>query len=358
VRIPIANTFRLLAYAWDVVEEADARLVGTEPLLAPVDALGHALAGAVGDLIRRGIRREYVESDEVVAGIRGKLLIGATVQRNLLPSARTMCRVAELTEDTLANRLVRAAVHAVLSVRQLDAEVRAHLEEVARRISTIPLIRPQLPDYSRVRIHRNNRLYRLVLSICRLIHENLIPDEQDGSSSFRDFRRDRKFMWRLFERFAFRFYEREQPGFRVSRPRVGWADLESFDSDPRRLPQMHTDIVLRGEHRTIIIDTKFYRHPLARGRFGDLKIRSANLYQLLTYVGQWQRSALWSGEHVDGMLLYPAVNERFDFRYKIGGVGVRAVTVDLAQAWPRIRSDLLGLLEPWPRLQLVPRGAL
>ncbi len=175
MNIPIANAFRLLAYAWDVVEEADVRLVGAEHLNLPVDALGHALAGATADLIRRGIRREYQERDQIVSGIRGKLLIGQTTTRNVLPAGRTACRTAELTEDTLANRIIHSTVRATMAVPTLDPGIGARLQEVAARLSRIPIIRPSPTDFRLVPIHCNNRLYRLILSICQLILESLVP---------------------------------------------------------------------------------------------------------------------------------------------------------------------------------------
>jgi 5-methylcytosine-specific restriction enzyme subunit McrC len=263
MKIPIANAFRLLAYAWDVAEEADEWLAGAETLHAPIDVLGHALASAASDLIRRGVRREYVEADMGVAGIRGKLLLAPTLQRNMLASARTVCRVTELTEDTLANRLLRSTIHGLLGLPVLDRAVRAHLEEVYSRLSTIPQMRVRSADFRRVQIHRNNRLYRLILSICQLIHDGLLPEEKGFARTFRDFRRDRRFMWRLFEKFVLRFYQLEQSNYRVSAPKVCWRSFLAFDSDPQHVPEMRTDVVLRSVERTLVIDTKFYVKPLA-----------------------------------------------------------------------------------------------
>ena len=48
---------------------------------------------------------------------------------------------------------------------------------------------------------------------------------------------------------------------------------------------MEADVILESPERRIILDTKFYRDALARGRgSGTGKLHSNNLYQLLAYL--------------------------------------------------------------------------
>ena len=48
---------------------------------------------------------------------------------------------------------------------------------------------------------------------------------------------------------------------------------------------MDADVILESPERRIILDTKFYRDALARGRgSGSGKLHSNNLYQLLAYL--------------------------------------------------------------------------
>jgi hypothetical protein len=48
--------------------------------------------------------------------------------------------------------------------------------------------------------------------------------------------------------------------------------------------------------------------------------------------------------HADGILLYPAVSQRLDLRYRVHGHVVRVCTLDLAQEWKMIRRDLLDVV--------------
>ncbi len=49
-------------------------------------------------------------------------------------------------------------------------------------------------------------------------------------------------------------------------------------------------------------------------------------------------------EDSEGILLYPAVGEKVDFKAKIDGHPVRVCTVNLDQDWRLIRKDLLALV--------------
>jgi 5-methylcytosine-specific restriction enzyme subunit McrC len=50
------------------------------------------------------------------------------------------------------------------------------------------------------------------------------------------------------------------------------------------------------------------------------------------------------GEPHEGLLLYPAVEERFAFDYRLHGHRIGVRSIDLDQPWPAIRSDLLALI--------------
>jgi len=46
---------------------------------------------------------------------------------------------------------------------------------------------------------------------------------------------------------------------------------------------------------------------------------------------------------VGGVLLYPLIDQDFDFRYEILGHPVRALSADLCESWPRIHKRLLDV---------------
>ncbi len=44
------------------------------------------------------------------------------------------------------------------------------------------------------------------------------------------------------------------------------------------------------------------------------------------------------------MLLYPAIDRSFDFRYEIGGFPIAVRSVDLNRPWYTIREEMLTLV--------------
>lgn len=339
--VPVRNVYWMLLYAWDHLgAEEEVSLAAEEPRHLH-DLFASVLADTVSRLRARGLDRGYVEVEETLAGVRGRMDLGTTLKRGLLASARTHCIVDELRHDVLHNRILKATLRSLLAL-DLDEEIRARVGRQARALNTVADFRISRRDFGRVQLHRNNRVYDFALRLCRLIHDNLIVDPATGDARFRDFRADERRMGALFEAFVYRFYRREQQHFQVSRPHIAWHGAQGSERDLSLLPQMRTDVVLRSPDRRIIIETKFYANPLA-GRFGGKKLRSAHLYQLLAYLCN-RAAARPNGPPFEGMLLYPVVNESFSYDYRLNGQRLMVRSVDLDQLWPGVRDDLLALL--------------
>jgi 5-methylcytosine-specific restriction enzyme subunit McrC len=195
--------------------------------------------------------------------------------------------------------------------------------------------------FRRVQLHRNNRLYDFAIQLCRLLFDCVVVDQNTGRAQFRDFSQDEARMGPLFEQFIFNFYAREQLVDHVSRPHIRWQDSQGSESDLKRLPIMRTDAVLRRPGRTLVIDTKFYANALTTWLGGE-KVRPAHLYQVFTYL---ENLAPDASSALEGMLLYPAVKQRLALDYRLKGRRIRVCSIDLAQPWPAIHADLLGLIE-------------
>ena len=90
------------------------------------------------------------------------------------------------------------------------------------------------------------------------------------------------------------------------------------------------------------MDTKYYTEALG-GRHGSGKLKSGNLYQLLTYLRN-REAAKPDGAKHEGILLYPQVDEPLAAEVRLDGFRVQARTIDLAQPWQGIHDDLLEIL--------------
>ncbi len=341
-KIPIANIYYLLCYAWDHVEERDVvRLEALEELERVQDLLGKVLAEGTFRLIRRGLDRGYREVREDLAGIRGKIAVGETAKRALRARGQVTCDFEELSHDVLHNRILRSSLRSLLRLQDLHSDVRAEVRNAYTKLDGVSVVPLNRRLFEQVQLDRNHRYYRFLLSVCRLIHEQLLVDERSGEARFTEFSEER--MERLYEDFIIQFYRREQDRYRVNhRGRmIAWLDEGTPDHQRSKLPQMEADVILEAPDRRIIMDAKYYREALG-GRYGG-KLHSNNLYQLLAYLRNREATEA-SGPRHEGILLYPIVDAPVAVDVRLEGFSIRACSIDLAQDWRNIHDDMLALI--------------
>ena len=343
MKIPIRNIYYLLCYAWEHVGEGETVDVGSEQFGGLVDLFAKVLNEGVARVVSRGLDRDYLAVHEDIRGLKGKLDLATTVKRNLLLNGKTHCAFDELSYDVPQNRILKATLRQLTFVTGLDPRERRRAERLYRKLDAVSDVRLTASLFRTVQIHRNNRFYSFLLHLCRIIHENLLVNEEEGTAQFRDFREDPQKMGLVFQQFVKTFCERETD-YRVSAPRIDWFGAEASETDLRHLPGMQTDIVLRSPERTIILDTKFYTSPLDT-RFGVERAKSGHLYQIFAYVTNWAATVPADDPEPEGWLLYAAVDGDFDYRFELMGRPIRVCSIDLGQGWREIEGDLKGLVD-------------
>ena len=342
MKIPVRNIYYLLCYAWNHVGEGETVNVGSEKFGGLVDLFAKVLNEGVSRLVSRGLDRDYLAVHKDIRGIKGKLNFADTVKRNLLPNGKTRCVFDELSYDVPQNRILKATLWCLTLVETLDPAEKRRSERLYRKLDAVSDVRLTTSLFRTVQIHRNNRFYSFLLHLCRIIHENLLVNEEEGTVQFRDFREDEHQMGLLFQQFVKTFCERETD-YKVSAPEIIWFGAEGSETDLRHLPRMKTDIVLRSPDRTIIIDTKFYSSPLNTW-FGVERVKSDHLYQIFAYVTNWAASAPPNDPEPEGWLLYAAVDGDFDYCYELVKRRIRACSINLSQSWQEIEIALCELV--------------
>ena len=342
-KIPIANIYYLLCYAWEHVEESDVvRLDEVGELERVHDLLGKVLAEGTFRLVRRGIDRGYWEVQEDIAGIRGKMAVGETVKRALRSRGQVACTFEEMSHDVLHNRILRSTLKALTRLPDMDSNVATSVRSAYAKLEGITNVALNRQLFKRVQLDRNRRYYRFLLSVCRLIHEQLLPDEASGETRFTDF--SEKQMEKLYEKFIIEFYRREQNDYRVNRPgrSIRWVVDGTEEHQRSMIPRMEADVILEAPNRRIIMDAKFYPQALSI-RYGTKKLRSDNLYQLLAYLRNREATGEPGPKH-EGILLYPTVEETIRVDVRLEGFPVSARSIDLAQPWQNIHDEMLALI--------------
>ena len=346
--VPLATLYYLLCYAWNrLPEPAGWAPGGATPFHRPLELLTQLLLHTTRRLLRSGLPLAFEEHEAVLATLRGRVALGPSLARGLLPQGRAVCRFVELGPDAPLARLLSATLEALAARPALPVALRREARHLRRRVpgsSAAPLAAPSAAVFGALYGQRPGGDAAFVLHLCELIWRHVLPTPRaEGRGQVGDFRRDEALMARLFEQFVRNFYRREQRQYRVFAETIAWQVEDAVPAALDLLPTMLTDTTLESPARKIILDTKYYAAAL-RPRYDRQRLISPHLYQLYAYL-QNQRPA--PGQALEGILLYPAAPApaaALDARYTLGGRPVRVATLDLHQPWPGIAADLLALV--------------
>jgi len=216
--------------------------------------------------LARGVAREYVEEEERLIAIRGRIDIAAQTRQGGLP-VPVACRFDDHTEDIALNRTVRAAAVVLLRLPGVGARAQRDLVGLLDRLDGV---RDLLPG-DLLRDHRFTRLdqhYEVVEALARMVLASASIDEIRGGRGSSAFLIN---MNKVFERFV---------EARLARALSG--RLTVVGQERHRLGAGHTvhfrpDLVFRRAGRIAYVGDAKYKLTKTGG--GE----EADYYQLLAY---------------------------------------------------------------------------
>lgn len=347
-RIPIANIFYMLAYAWNTVPDWFESQVDRSDYETLWELLARLLLESAEGIFKRGLARDYVSHCETIPGVKGRLDPGNTVRRLAWHQAKTICTFDEFEPDIPVNQAIKATAYRMLRSTgfNLEQATKTGLKQLFQRLGEISLIDSGAERIlAAVKLQRNQRHYAFPLALCKFILGNTVFNEDEGKYQFLDFERDHQKMSTLFEAFVINYYKKHLKGWTVRREIINW-NVEEGGTGVAHLPEMRTDITLECQSRKIVIDTKFYQEPMISSFPGSpKKFASNNLYQLNAYLTNLEGcNSHPMNDRAEGMLLYPVLQpiERLDAR--MNRHRIRVESIDLNQEWRAIGHDLEALI--------------
>ena len=232
---------------------------------------------------RRGLPHRYLQLEDDIPLLRGKLDIRRQITRNVLRIDRQACRFDDLSVDTPLNRVLKGAVHRLSQVARTAAN-RRKLYELTARFELVSDVAD--PSREPVRLDRTNTSFHHLHALAQLF---LSAYSQSTSSG-----RERGFgllfpMNELFEKFIGRSMQLAlAPGV----VRLQNRGRRALESDGKGLFALKPDIVVDGD---IVIDTKWKQ--LKPNNPTTLDVSQTDVYQMLTYARAYRARRL--------ILLYP-----------------------------------------------------
>jgi 5-methylcytosine-specific restriction enzyme subunit McrC len=343
-KIPIQNIYYMLCYAWNVLEQSNQLLVGSEKFDNIYNLFARIYINGANSLIKRGLNRYYIQEEEAVWTLKGKVNFTASVKGQTFLHGKMVCQYDHFSENIQINKIVKTTMNVLIKSPQLDADLRKKLVKLRlffADIEDVPLSRAL---FSSLKYNRNNAHYRLLINISELIYQGLLTNEDSNEMTFSDFVRDSQ-MARLYEKFVLNFYRQhlDESIYKVHAPKLKWdLDEEVGKEELALLPEMRTDIVVENKdtNAQVIIDTKFYAETLVSSNWTEIeKVRTGHLFQIMAYVN----NSSFRGEK-KGILLYPTIEKEVNATFPIGGKSISIRTLNLDAEWEDVSRRLLELV--------------
>lgn len=332
--VVVRNVYYMMAYAFRTLDVDEFERLKTEPFDNLADLLAAILTIGISSQRRRGFEHDYNSRHEDLLGIRGRIDMRGTARHRASQRNDVSCEYDEFTEDTYKNRVLKTCAGLLVRDAEVPEARRRDLKRSLVSMRDVGEVDPSRIEWSRLRYHRNNGSYRLLMNVCYMVVQSLILSTEEGEASLASFTSGQR-LHALYEAFVLEYFKKEHPELGVSAKVI---DRKASEDAPAFLPQLCTDITLEHSDRMLIIDAKCYGRIL--GTHHDKEILSpANLNQIQSYV---MHAAYGTGLDVQGMLLY-ALTENEDARHESWdeiGHTWHCRTLDLGREFKDIAAQL------------------
>lgn len=245
------------------------------------DVLALLLAKEVTLLVKHGIRKDYVEVEEPLSMLRGRLLPAATMTASRGRPMPIVCRHDEFTLDVFHNQVLRLALRRSEQLGNAASEAARRADALLRDEVGLPPM-PDVAALRKLRLARTNRNrqlrnYECALRLAELVLTVTSPGDFSG-------RRDKAptvllNMASLFERALREILNKE---FGQEASGIGPVEFVAHDSGVSLRFTGQPDIPVRG----LIVDAKYKQRPLAVTMQGNRTVIAGDFYQASYYAGR------------------------------------------------------------------------
>lgn len=336
--VPVANLYYLLCYARNQLEARDLIDVDAVEGASPADLFAEVMVAGVRRLMRRGVPRSYRSRQEDTRAPRGRLELSPSITGGLLMRGQVRCTIDELTPDIVFNQALKTALRVLASRPEVTAERRRALRRHVVALGTVRDVRLSADLLRAAQSEGRVGLEDMLLGICELVWMAGLPAASGPGRAFLDLTADARIFGRVFEDFVLGWFRAEQSTFCARKVKVPW-QVDARPTDRAFLPEMEGDVLLARSDARFLLECKAYAQTLG-GRYGASKVRSAHLYQILTYLAHL---AADGGPPLAGMLLYARAEVDLDLAFELGEHRVMVRTLDLRRPWHEIDGALQRL---------------
>ena len=198
-KIGISQLLSMGCYAMRLYRQRDKRLFDFAQDETLPDMIALALVSAARRAFSRGLLHGYQRREEALPIIRGRIRFAEQIRRRFGAPLPVEVRYDEFTDDILANRLIKAAVSRLGTMRLRSQVARGGLGWVAGILDGVSHVEFAPNDVPEVLFDRLNEHYRGVVGLARLILRHSAFEARRGGVRASGFLMD---MNRVFQEFV------------------------------------------------------------------------------------------------------------------------------------------------------------
>lgn len=340
--IVIKNIYYMLSYAFHTLKQSTYDDVAVEEFDEMYNLFAAILSKGIGLQLKQGLYREYINRQEELSVLRGKINMPGTIRNRLAHERVLTCDFDELSENNELNQILKTTVMILLRNSKVKSKYKDDLKKKMLFFSEVNTLDPSSIKWTSIRFQRNNQTYRMLVSICQLFIEGMLITTDKGGYRLASFI-DEQRMCRLYEKFILEYYSQHFPSLSVNASQIPWSLDDGIGT---MLPVMQSDIHLQKGNTVLIIDAKYYART-TQEQYDKHTIHSNNLYQIFTYVKNRHYEFGDKENEVSGMLLYAKTEEEIqpDNVYQMHGSKVSVKTLDLNLQFQEIAEQLNNIVK-------------
>ena len=338
----IKNIYYMLSYAFTTLTPSEDDEIAAEEFDNIHNLFAAILAKGIGQQLKQGLYREYLNRTEDMSVMRGKIDMSGTIKNKIARKQVLTCEYDVLSENNLLNQILKTTVMLLIRHAKVDAEYRSDLKKEMLFFSEVDVIEPTSIKWSTIRFELSNQCYRMLISLCQFILEGMLLTTEQGDYKMASFV-DEQRICRLYEKFILEYFTKEYTRLDVRASQIPWALDDGIGT---MLPVMQSDITLSYGSKVLIIDAKYYAHT-TQVQYDKHTLHSNNLYQIFTYVKNKDSEFGDKPHAVSGMLLYAQTDEAIqpDNTYMMSGNRISVKTLDLNCEFAEIAAQLNAIAD-------------
>lgn len=299
---------RMWSYACDLNLREDERATSVDDSRLPLhEWLIQRFLKQVDTLLARGIRASYVEHEDNLTTVRGRLSIRDNLRQNAHAPHRFYCRFEEFSPNRPENRLIKSAILVVRNHTQVE-ESRRTASHLAEWLHEIPESTDIGRDLSQWRSDRLMSHYQHIRPTCEWILRSLSATPVTGQQAMLGrFVR----MHDVFERYVTRWMQermQRQDGYRIYGQGEGvqstWV-LCNGDGGQQMRPDIRIFRKSSGKDQCLAILDAKWKPPRNDGKLASRE----DFYQMYAYASHWLGESMEETEARLIGLVYPTTNE-------------------------------------------------